>query len=61
MIEERLEKFLGRFADFQKSGEPMTVSLGYAAYTAGGYDLLSSNFLLIMLYRCCDGICLCKV
>ena len=51
MIEERLEKFLGRFADFQKSGEPMTVSLGYAAYTAGGYDFPSSDFLLIMLYQ----------
>lgn len=51
MVEERLEKFLGRFADFQKSGEPMTVSLGYAAYTAGGYNFLSSGFLLIMFYQ----------
>jgi cytochrome P450 len=41
MIEERLEKFLGRFADFQKSGEPMTVSLGYAAFTGGRYDPLT--------------------
>lgn len=46
MTEERLEKFLGRFADFQKSGEPMTVSLGYAAYTAGGYDLIFQAFCL---------------
>jgi hypothetical protein len=38
MIEERLEKFLGRFADFQKSGEPMVVSLGYAAFTNGTCD-----------------------
>jgi len=51
MIEERLQKFLGRFADFQKSGEPMTVSLGYAAYTAGEYGFLSSDFSLIMLYQ----------
>lgn len=51
MIEERLEKFLGRFADFQKSGEPMTVSLGYAAYTAGGYHFLSSDFLLRIVYQ----------
>jgi hypothetical protein len=41
MIEERLEKFLGRFADFQKSGEPMTVSLGYAAFTNGKRDSVS--------------------
>lgn len=33
MIEERLNKLMGRFAEFQESGEPMTVSLAYAAFT----------------------------
>lgn len=41
MIEERLEKFMGRFAEFQGSGEPMTVSLAYAAFTNGRRDPVS--------------------
>lgn len=33
MIEGKLEALMGRFAEFQESGEPMTVSLVYAAFT----------------------------
>jgi hypothetical protein len=41
MIEERLGKFMDRFAEFQESGEPMTVSLAYAAFTNGWSHFLS--------------------
>jgi cytochrome P450 len=34
-IEEVLDKLMGRFEGFQKSGEPMTISLAYAALTNG--------------------------
>ncbi|KAL3420072.1 cytochrome P450 [Phlyctema vagabunda] len=33
MIEERLDAFLGRFRDFQESGEVMTINLAFAAFT----------------------------
>jgi len=41
MIEERLDKLLERFAEFQEDGEPMTVSLAYAAYTNGNTSVTS--------------------
>ena len=34
-IESGLKNLMGRFQEFQKSGEPMTVSLAYAALTNG--------------------------
>lgn len=33
LIEERLDKLMGRFAEFQDSSKSMTVSLAYAAFT----------------------------
>lgn len=35
MIEARLDKFLGRVAEFAEDGQPMTISLAYAAFTNG--------------------------
>lgn len=35
MIEERLDKLLERVAEFGEDGEPMTISLAYAAFTNG--------------------------
>lgn len=40
MIEERLDAFLGRLSEFQASGEPMTISLGFAAFTNGWWARL---------------------
>jgi cytochrome P450 len=37
-IEEALDKLMGRFDGFQQSGEPMTVSLAYAALTNGMFS-----------------------
>jgi cytochrome P450 len=34
MIEERLDRLLEGFGEFQQSGESMTISLAYAAFTA---------------------------
>jgi cytochrome P450 len=38
VLDERLDKFLGRVVDFQESGKHMTISLGFAAFTAGDYS-----------------------
>lgn len=35
MIEERMNRLLERLVEFEQSGEPMTVSLAYAAFTNG--------------------------
>lgn len=46
MIEERLDAFLKRFAEFQESGEPMVLSLGYAAFTNGRLNLYPISLVL---------------
>lgn len=40
MIEERLDRLLERFVEFQASEEIMAVSLTYAAFTNGRYLIL---------------------
>jgi len=37
VIDERLDTFLGRVADYQDSGKPMTINVAFAAFTAGNY------------------------
>jgi cytochrome P450 len=38
IIDERIDKFMQRFVDFYESGETMTISLGFAAFTNGGFS-----------------------
>lgn len=40
VIEERLDRLLDRFTEFQESGDPMNMSLAYAALTNGEYHHL---------------------
>lgn len=65
MIEERLDVFLGRLTEFQESGEPMTISLAYAAFTNGGravYYFYRSGFQYLSTFladslRCGHAVC----
>jgi cytochrome P450 len=35
VIDERLDKLLGRFVDYQEKGAPMTISYAFGAFTSG--------------------------
>lgn len=62
MIDERLDKLLERFVEFQKSGEPMTISLAFAAFTAG--DFVAPSWPSVansLCSRCCYAVRICTM
>jgi cytochrome P450 len=61
IVDERIDALLGRFRQFQASGEPITLDYAFSAYTNGRSSTCCLRLKTDGECRYCAGVCLCKI
>jgi cytochrome P450 len=61
IVDERIDALLGRFREFQASGEPITLNYAFAAYTNGLSVSRDIRTFTDCIRRHCARVCLCEI
>ena len=59
LIQDKVNFMIKRIQDFQGSGQPVVMSHVFSALTSGQEHKTSFGFFkLMLLFRCCHGVCI---